>query len=53
MKKGFEFSLMVVGESGLGKSTLVNIFFYTGDFSVFVFYIVSVGQSIQYFIFTM
>ena len=24
VRKGFEFSLMVVGESGLGKSTLVS-----------------------------
>ncbi|XP_067614321.1 septin-1-like [Eurosta solidaginis] len=29
VKKGFEFTLMVVGESGLGKSTLVNILFLT------------------------
>ncbi|XP_046864598.1 LOW QUALITY PROTEIN: septin-7-like [Xenia sp. Carnegie-2017] len=27
VKKGFEFSLMVVGESGLGKSTLLNSLF--------------------------
>lgn len=29
VKKGFEFTLMVVGESGLGKSTLVNSLFLT------------------------
>jgi len=27
VKKGFEFTLMVVGESGLGKSTLINTLF--------------------------
>ncbi|XP_037089199.1 septin-2-like [Pollicipes pollicipes] len=29
VKKGFEFTMMVVGESGLGKSTLVNSLFLT------------------------
>ena len=40
MKKGFEFSLMVVGESGLGKSTLVNtcdLYFLVFFLSFFVF----------------
>ena len=29
VKKGFEFTLMVVGECGLGKSTLINSLFLT------------------------
>ena len=29
VKKGFEFTLMVAGESGLGKSTLINSLFQT------------------------
>ncbi|XP_044576636.1 septin-7 isoform X5 [Cotesia glomerata] len=33
VKKGFEFTLMVVGESGLGKSTLINSLFLTDVYS--------------------
>ncbi|CAG5080004.1 Oidioi.mRNA.OKI2018_I69.PAR.g9443.t3.cds [Oikopleura dioica] len=33
VKDGFEFSLMVVGESGLGKSTLINSLFLTDVYS--------------------
>eukprot|EP00731_Ephydatia_muelleri_P023638 Em0015g1221a len=33
VKKGFEFTLMVVGESGLGKSTLLQSLFLTNFFS--------------------
>jgi len=33
VKKGFEFTLMVVGESGLGKSTLINSLFLTDIYS--------------------
>jgi len=33
VKKGFEFTLMVVGESGLGKSTLINSLFQTDLYS--------------------
>ena len=31
LKKGFDFTLMVVGESGLGKSTLIQSLFLNTD----------------------
>ena len=33
VKRGFEFTLMVVGDSGLGKSTLVNSLFLSDLYS--------------------
>ncbi len=33
LKKGFEFTLLVIGDSGLGKSTLVNSLFMTELYS--------------------
>ncbi len=33
VKKGFEFTLMVAGESGMGKSTLINSMFLTDIYS--------------------
>ena len=44
VKKGFEFSLMVVGESGLGKSTLVSWKFYPKFVSYFFQYFSKPGE---------
>lgn len=33
IKKGFEFTILVVGDSGLGKSTLINSLFMTDLYS--------------------
>ncbi|XP_066936680.1 septin-7-like isoform X5 [Clytia hemisphaerica] len=37
VKKGFQFTLMVVGESGLGKSTLINSLFLTDIYTSTVY----------------
>ncbi|XP_062867439.1 septin-5-like [Trichomycterus rosablanca] len=38
VKKGFEFTLMVVGESGLGKSTLISSLFLTDVYTDMTFF---------------
>lgn len=48
IKKGFEFTLMVAGESGLGKSTLINTLFLTDLYKDRV--IPSVNGKIIYFL---
>jgi len=47
LRKGFEFSLMVVGESGLGKSTLVNSMFLTDIYSSQEHQVRSVERTVE------
>ena len=49
IKKGFEFTLMVAGESGLGKSTLVNTLFLTDLYQDRIIPPVE-GTALSYFI---
>ncbi|KAL1790947.1 septin-2 [Sigmodon hispidus] len=47
VRKGFEFTLMVVGESGLGKSTLINSLFLTDLYPERIIYAEKNERTVQ------